>query len=131
MIEQRIKLDLSKVSLYGWEGLKSRFVADAYATRVEQGDMFPPVWVYMIDDQTYQLTKLWKPDNSGLEGGHTRAIAHYTIGTPLECIVKGNKSEIDLGEHGPILIREIKLATGEHALRAFRELQKRDERYKL
>ena len=128
MIEQKL-LDLRKVDLYGWEGIKSKYVVDAYARKIIEGDKFPPVPVYRIDDRTYQLTKLWKPDNSGIEGGHTRAIAHYTTGKPLECIMIGEKNELDLGEHGPILIREIKLVTDEGAIRAFRELQKRDKRY--
>jgi hypothetical protein len=66
-----------------------------------------------------------------MDGGHRRSIAHLIVGKMLDCIVKGEKEEVDMRYHKPILIRDIQLTIGDEAIRDYRLLQHQDKRYRV
>jgi len=71
-------LDLSKVTLYGWEKTNSDLVIDAIVRGIELEDDFPAVWV-----------KPWKDGFriTGMAGGHSRAAGHYIAGKHLKVVI--------------------------------------------
>lgn len=133
MAKKKVYLDLTKVDLYGWEGMQSKPKIDAIIRGIKARDKFPPVKVYKINDNTYQLTKLFKdPKNvgKGREGGHSRAVGHYLEKKPLECVIEGTLEEVDLEWHMPINIRDIVLANDAYAHKRYNQIKKRDPNYR-
>lgn len=129
-----IYLDLHNVDLYGWEVRKPKKKIDNIIRGINENVDFEPVEVYKINDNTYQLNREFFIDEHGhtqiKSGGHSRSNAHAKTNTLLKCILKGSLDEIDLGDHMPFKVNDIKSYTGEFANMKYELLKKRDSNYK-
>lgn len=129
----KIRIDLSKVDLYGWELSKSKWKVENLVQKINEGIELPPVSAYFIDENTYQLTRDFITNENRIkikDGGHSRALAHYKANKPLELVVIGEKSEVDMGSFLEVNVRDIKLNDTKEAYQRFLNLQKRDKNYR-
>ncbi len=87
---EELFLDLHKVELYGWEKYKSKNLVYSLLEGIEQGDNFPPVSVVSARDFYYLDQLIFDrrfSQGKVLDGGHTRAYAHYILKKPLRCSI--------------------------------------------
>ena len=78
-------LDWETQELFGWETEKSDLCVDALIKGIEAGDDFPPVPVCGGNGNTFFIADYRKGGDAVIQGGHTRAAAHYIEGKPLKC----------------------------------------------
>ncbi|PIN88952.1 hypothetical protein COU57_06825 [Candidatus Pacearchaeota archaeon CG10_big_fil_rev_8_21_14_0_10_32_14] len=85
-------LDLQKVKLLGYEDGHSDKVLDSLVRGIENGNSFPPVPVFKLDEKTYALHSGKKVSlkYSGrvfnhVDGGHHRSLAHFIAQANLKC----------------------------------------------
>jgi hypothetical protein len=79
------KLDLEKVTLYGWEPVKSVKKIAKMVEGVLLGEEIPPVQI--LNTSQGLILDPFHIINQGsialADGGHNRALAHYILGVPL------------------------------------------------
>lgn len=120
---EEIFLDLHKVPLYGWEKQKSRERIDRFVHGLQEGEVFPPVFVWKIRNQGYNLDKRRAdPLRKLIDGGHHRAIAHYLTQKVLRAIIT---EEVPFIPSYSYLIKELEVVEASGETVSVAELGKR------
>ena len=84
------QLDLGKVTLYGWEPIKSVEIVAAIAEGILLGDEIPPVQILFTKHGLVldPFNQIIRGDIYFADGGHNRALAHYILGHPLTARIR-------------------------------------------
>lgn len=114
---KKIKLDLHKDFLFGWEGVKEIDEVEEYMTALRNGAVFPQVHVAKLNQGYPYYALLPNRQRRGkygvlvADGGHRRAAAHYIQRVPLRCLLHKEDLPEIARRNLTILIPKIVLAS--------------------